>query len=138
MLKRRTLKNSTGGGYFHLPSWPRQHMPTRVMAMATAVGITGAVVTMAIAAIMVTAVTSGDHGNKGQNKGQSTEDHGKRKNYGKPDHVDSDISCSRARSLAVNYGLVKLSGAAAGYRQKCCPRQTAPLRGSPKRPCQLL
>ncbi|MDF7781558.1 anti-virulence regulator CigR family protein, partial [Klebsiella pneumoniae] len=49
---------------------------------------------------------SGDHGNKGQNKGQSTEDHGKRKNYGKPDHVDSDISFSRARSLAVNYGLV--------------------------------
>ena len=49
---------------------------------------------------------SGNHGNKGQNKGQSTEDHGKRKNYGKPDHVDSDISFSRARSLAVNYGLV--------------------------------
>lgn len=49
---------------------------------------------------------SGDHGNKGQNKGQSTEDQGKRKNYGKPDHVDSDISFSRARSLAVNYGLV--------------------------------
>jgi hypothetical protein len=34
------------------------------------------------------------------------EDHGNRKNYGKPDHVDSDISFSRARSLAVNYGLV--------------------------------
>ncbi|ELA2963462.1 anti-virulence regulator CigR family protein [Klebsiella variicola] len=49
---------------------------------------------------------NGDHGNKGQNKGQSTDDHGKRKNYGKPDHVDSDISFSRARSLAVNYGLV--------------------------------
>ncbi|HIE8866178.1 hypothetical protein SB5531_01329 [Klebsiella variicola] len=49
---------------------------------------------------------NGDHGNKGQNKGQSTDDHGNRKNYGKPDHVDSDISFSRARSLAVNYGLV--------------------------------
>ncbi|MRS88748.1 hypothetical protein GJV04_01670 [Enterobacteriaceae bacterium RIT714] len=54
---------------------------------------------------------SGDHGNKGQgNKGQgngkSSEDHGNGKNYGKPDHVDSDISFSRARSLAVNYGLV--------------------------------
>ncbi|QHW97114.1 hypothetical protein GZS05_12125 [Klebsiella variicola] len=49
---------------------------------------------------------NGDHSNKGQNKGQSTDDHGNRKNYGKPDHVDSDISFSRARSLAVNYGLV--------------------------------
>ncbi|KDM03352.1 hypothetical protein AE02_04197, partial [Klebsiella variicola] len=49
---------------------------------------------------------NGDHGNKGQNKGQSADEHGNRKNYGKPDHVDSDISFSRARSLAVNYGLV--------------------------------
>jgi len=47
-----------------------------------------------------------DHGNKSQAKEKSTEQHGKRKNYGKPDHVDSDISFSRARSLAVNYGLV--------------------------------
>lgn len=47
---------------------------------------------------------SGDHNNQGQ--GKSAEDHGNRKNYGKPDHVDSDISFSRARSLAVNYGLV--------------------------------
>ncbi|HDV9412561.1 TPA: anti-virulence regulator CigR family protein [Raoultella ornithinolytica] len=47
---------------------------------------------------------SGDHSNQGQ--GKSAEDHGNRKNYGKPDHVDSDISFSRARSLAVNYGLV--------------------------------
>ncbi|MDE5428079.1 anti-virulence regulator CigR family protein, partial [Raoultella ornithinolytica] len=39
-------------------------------------------------------------------QGKSAEDHGNRKNYGKPDHVDSDISFSRARSLAVNYGLV--------------------------------
>lgn len=28
-----------------------------------------------------------------------------RENYGKPDHVSADISFSRARSLAVNYGL---------------------------------
>ena len=48
----------------------------------------------------------GDHSNKGQRNGKSDEDHGNRKNYGKPDHVDSDISFSRARSLAVNYGLV--------------------------------
>ena len=49
---------------------------------------------------------SGDHGNKDKSNGKSNEDHGNRKNYGKPDHVDSDISFSRARSLAVNYGLV--------------------------------
>lgn len=49
---------------------------------------------------------SSDHGNKGQGKGKSNDDHGNRKNYGKPDHVDSDISFSRARSIAVNYGLV--------------------------------
>ena len=48
----------------------------------------------------------GDHSNKGQGNGKSDEDHGNRKNYGKPDHVDSDISFTRARSLAVNYGLV--------------------------------
>lgn len=49
---------------------------------------------------------SADHGNKGQGNEKSNEDHGSRKNYGKPDHVDSDINFSRARSLAVNYGLV--------------------------------
>jgi len=49
---------------------------------------------------------SGNHGKKGLGNGKSNEGHGNRKNYGKPDHVDSDISFSRARSLAVNYGLV--------------------------------
>lgn len=49
---------------------------------------------------------SSDHSNKGQGNDKSKEDHGNRKNYGKPDHVDSDISFSRARFLAVNYGLV--------------------------------
>lgn len=45
-------------------------------------------------------------GNKGgQGNGKSGQDHGSRKNYGKPDHVDSDISFKDARSLAVNYGL---------------------------------
>ena len=48
----------------------------------------------------------GGHSDKAQKNNQSYEDHGKRKNYGKPDHVDSDIDFSRARSLAVNYGLV--------------------------------
>lgn len=49
---------------------------------------------------------SADNGNKGQGNEKSKKDHGNRKNYGKPDHVDSDISFSRARSFAVNYGLV--------------------------------
>ncbi|MBN6046012.1 hypothetical protein JYK13_18705 [Citrobacter sp. ku-bf4] len=49
---------------------------------------------------------NGNHGDKAQGNGKSGEEHGNRKNYGKPDHVDSDISFSRARSLAVNYGLV--------------------------------
>lgn len=49
---------------------------------------------------------SSDHGNKGQSNDKSNKAHENRKNYGKPDHVDSDISFSRARSYAVNYGLV--------------------------------
>ena len=58
--------------------------------------------------------SSGNHGNKGNqgNNGQKgnsaqknngSSDH--RKNYGKPDHVESDISFATARHLAVNYGL---------------------------------
>lgn len=49
---------------------------------------------------------SADNENNGQGNEKSNKDHGNRKNYGKPDHVDSDISFSRARSSAVNYGLV--------------------------------
>lgn len=53
--------------------------------------------------------SNGNHGNSGNhaNKGNSfsSNDRVNRKNYGKPDHVESDISVSRARSLAVNYGL---------------------------------
>lgn len=58
---------------------------------------------------------NGNSGNKGKssahsNKGgegndKSADNHGSRKNYGKPDHVDSDISFNDARKLAVNYGL---------------------------------
>ncbi len=66
---------------------------------------------------------SADHSNKGRGNGKSGEDHGNRKNYGKPDHVDSDISFSRARSLAVNYGLVGYK-ALPGYREEFSPRQT--------------
>ncbi|NDJ58546.1 hypothetical protein GWD52_16445 [Enterobacteriaceae bacterium 4M9] len=45
-------------------------------------------------------------GNAGQNKASSGES---RKNYGKPDRVESDISFSGARRLAVDHGLT-------GYR----------------------
>jgi hypothetical protein len=60
---------------------------------------------------------SGNHGNNGNNgnsgknnvdkgnQGHKEGNPGQRKNYGKPDHVSADISFSRARSLAVNYGL---------------------------------
>ncbi|HBV3228640.1 TPA: hypothetical protein MDU74_004686 [Citrobacter freundii] len=45
---------------------------------------------------------SSNHGNSG-NKGNSQAE--QRKNYGKPDHVDSDISYNVARQYAVRYGL---------------------------------
>lgn len=49
----------------------------------------------------------GDKGNHGHSASQSDNGGGKgqRKNYGKPDHVDRDISYTTARALAVNYGL---------------------------------
>ncbi|HHD7487639.1 TPA: anti-virulence regulator CigR family protein [Klebsiella oxytoca] len=53
----------------------------------------------------------GNGGNNGKNVDKGNQNHkkednpGQRKNYGKPDHVSADISFSRARSLAVNYGL---------------------------------
>lgn len=60
--------------------------------------------------------SGGNHGNKGNsdNPGNSQKINGnssdkgapdKRKNYGKPDHVEADISFNTARQLAVNYGL---------------------------------
>lgn len=47
----------------------------------------------------------GNHGQKGngEQKNNTSSDH--RKSYGKPDHVESDISYATARHLAVNYGL---------------------------------
>ena len=51
--------------------------------------------------------SSGNHGNSG-NKGNSQKGNSQaeqRKNYGKPDHVDSDISYNVARQYAVRYGL---------------------------------
>ncbi|EMN3920623.1 hypothetical protein REJ49_003431 [Citrobacter farmeri] len=52
--------------------------------------------------------SSGNQGNNGQKgnsaqKNNGSSDH--RKNYGKPDRVESDISFATARHLAVNYGL---------------------------------
>ncbi|KNC94880.1 anti-virulence regulator CigR family protein [Trabulsiella odontotermitis] len=60
--------------------------------------------------------SNGGHGNNGNSHGNAKQDKGntfgpssEKTNNGKsnrkPDHVDSDISVSRARALAVNYGL---------------------------------
>ncbi|KFC09478.1 putative inner membrane protein [Trabulsiella guamensis ATCC 49490] len=62
--------------------------------------------------------SGGGHGNSGNSHGNSSVRNDKGNSYGlssektnngknnrKPDHVDRDISVSRARSLAVNYGL---------------------------------
>jgi len=51
----------------------------------------------------------GDHGNKGQ---------GNRKSHGRPDRVDSDINFSRARTLAVSYGLVGYQSLPPGIAKK--------------------
>ncbi|RPH30219.1 hypothetical protein EHN07_03670 [Buttiauxella warmboldiae] len=49
---------------------------------------------------------SSHHGNNQKNvEKKSNASGGQRKNYGKPDRVDSDISFDTARHLAVNYGL---------------------------------
>ncbi len=123
---------------FLLPSWPRQRMPTRVMAMATAVVITGTVVTMAIAAIMVTTVTVATMAIKGKIKASPLKITANGKTTASPT-TSTAILASHGRALPCRkLRSGRLSGAAAGYRQKCRPRQTASLRGSPKRPCQLL
>lgn len=69
---------------------------------------------------------SDNHGNKGNaqkgNAGQknnASSDH--RKKYGKPDHVDSDISFSAARHLAVNYGLTGCGSLPPGIAKKTVP-----------------
>lgn len=47
----------------------------------------------------------GNHGQKGNGEQKNNVASEHRKNYGKPDHVDADISFATARHLAVNYGL---------------------------------
>lgn len=76
---------------------------------------------------------SGNHGNNGNNgnSGKNNVDKGnlghkegnpgQRKNYGKPDHVSADISFSRARSLAVNYGLTGYQSLPPGIAKKAVP-----------------
>ena len=58
------------------------------------------------------------HGNKGPGNAKSKNEHGHRKNAGKPDRVDADINFSRARSLAVNYGLVGYQSLPPGIAKK--------------------
>ncbi|STW69246.1 inner membrane protein [Klebsiella pneumoniae] len=67
MLKRRTLKTALAA-VISLAVMAAPAYANRVMAMATAVVITGTVVTMAIAAIMVTTVTVATMAIKGKIK----------------------------------------------------------------------
>lgn len=81
--------------------------------------------------IMEIKATSGNQGNKdhkgnsGDKKNVSSD---KRKNYGKPDHVDSDISFATARHLAVNYGLTGYDALPPGIAKNLA-------RGKPLPPC---
>lgn len=67
---------------------------------------------------------NGNHGNNGAHGGKrhhnvkSGDEHGNRKNYGQPDRVGSDINFSRARSLAVNYGLTGYESLPPGIAKK--------------------
>ena len=61
---------------------------------------------------------NGAHGGKGQHNVKSEDKHGNRKNYGQPDRVGSDIIFSRARSLAVNYGLTGYQSLPPGIAKK--------------------
>jgi len=64
---------------------------------------------------------NGAHGGKGQHHVKSEDEHGNRKNYGKPDRVGSDINFSPARSLAVNYGLTGYESLPPGIAKKSLP-----------------
>ncbi|MGD9424881.1 anti-virulence regulator CigR family protein [Pantoea sp. NSTU24] len=48
----------------------------------------------------------GAHGNQGRHDDKPKERQQERKNHGQPDRVSADLSFSRARTLAVNSGLV--------------------------------
>ncbi len=60
---------------------------------------------------------------------------GQRKNYGKPDHVDSDISYTTARALAVNYGLTGYKALPPGIAKKISRVENHYLRALPKKRC---
>jgi len=48
---------------------------------------------------------SGNYGNRNPGNTHTDRDQKSRKDYGRPDHVEADISFSQARSLAVNHRL---------------------------------
>ncbi|KGD84844.1 membrane protein [Pantoea stewartii subsp. indologenes] len=62
--------------------------------------------------------TNGAHANKGQNYIQTENEHRYHKNDRQPDHVESDINFSRARALAINYGLVGYQSLPPGIAKK--------------------
>lgn len=61
---------------------------------------------------------NGAHGGKGQHNVKSGDKHGNRQNHGQPDRVGSDINFSRARSLAVSYGLTGYESLPPGIAKK--------------------
>ena len=82
--------------------------------MATAAVIMVIAVTMAITVTTAIAVKNNvDKGNQGHKEGNR----GREKNYGKPNHSPL-ISASRARSLAVNYGLTGYQSLPPGIAKK--------------------
>ena len=69
---------------------------------------------------------NGAHGNKEQGYASSKNEHGHRKNARHPDHVQSDISFSQARALAVNYGLVGYESLPPGIAKKVARGKALP------------
>ena len=79
---------------------------SRLRALATAL-VAVAAMTMCATPVLANPGNGNGNGNSG-NKGNSQKGNSQaeqRKNYGKPDHVDSDISYNVARQYAVRYGL---------------------------------
>lgn len=60
----------------------------------------------------------GDREKQGQGKATSYDKQANGKRYGRPDRVESDINFSRARTLAVNYGLVGYPSLPPGIAKK--------------------
>lgn len=81
---------------------------SRFRTLATALVAVAAMTMCAMPAFANPGNGNGNSGNsqKGNSGSKNNQQSEQRKNYGKPDHVDSDISFNVARQYAVRYGLV--------------------------------